>query len=186
MAHEMSLDADGNPHPREIIVEKVKPIFEYLRPILHRIMYVVEGKSTESLTREEEFRFLAVLIGNPSLKGGPIPKTYGEFKLELALRIQDTFMSLLTVGKQSPDISGLPLGINYVEFYANFMARLNYEVLPRVKRPHAIDGMQFPLFDARFVPGFGFQVSQGLTVWTVCQNYFWMSTILLRFSESMS
>jgi len=174
MAREMSLDEDGKPHPRNIIVEKVAPVFEYFEPILYRIMYVVEGKSSQSLTEEEEFRFLAVLIGNPSLKGSPPPSSYQEFKLELALRIQDTFMSLLTVGKLSPDISGLPLGNMYVEFFANFNAKLNKNVLGNVSRSHAIDGSKFPLFDCRFVPGFGFPVSQGLTVWTVCQNYFWM------------
>eukprot|EP00579_Thalassiosira_antarctica_P019658 CAMPEP_0201963900 /NCGR_PEP_ID=MMETSP0904-20121228/9678_1 /ASSEMBLY_ACC=CAM_ASM_000553 /TAXON_ID=420261 /ORGANISM="Thalassiosira antarctica, Strain CCMP982" /LENGTH=364 /DNA_ID=CAMNT_0048510641 /DNA_START=6 /DNA_END=1096 /DNA_ORIENTATION=- len=152
-------------------------------------MCVVEGKSSPSLTEEEEFRFLAVLIGNPSLKGSPPPSSYQEFKLELALRIQDTFMSLLTVGKLSgklsPEILGLPLGNMYVDFFANFNAKLNKNVLGNVSRSHAIDGSKFPLFDCRFVPGFGLPVSQGLTVWTVCQNYFWVGTILLRFSEIM-
>eukprot|EP00581_Thalassiosira_minuscula_P003178 CAMPEP_0183749232 /NCGR_PEP_ID=MMETSP0737-20130205/68182_1 /TAXON_ID=385413 /ORGANISM="Thalassiosira miniscula, Strain CCMP1093" /LENGTH=648 /DNA_ID=CAMNT_0025984985 /DNA_START=1281 /DNA_END=3224 /DNA_ORIENTATION=+ len=165
MAQEMSQDEVGRPYHRDIIVGKVLPVFDYIKPILRRIMNVVEGKNPEKLTEEEEFRFLAVLIGNPSLKGSPPPESYEEFKLELALRIQDTFMSLLTVGKLSPDVSGLPLGNMYVEFFANFNARLNKNVLGSVTRSHAIDGSKFPLFDCRFVPGFGFQVAQGLTVW---------------------
>ena len=50
MAQEMSLDEDGKPHPRNIIVEKVAPVFEYFQPMLHRIMYIVEGKSSQPLT----------------------------------------------------------------------------------------------------------------------------------------
>ena len=169
MAQDIAFDEEGKLHPRELIVEKVKPVFQYLQPLLYRIMYVIEGESSESFTEEEEFRFLAVLIGNPSLKGRPAPTTYEEFKLELALRIQDTFMSLLAVGKLSTSITGLPLGNMYVEFLASFLAKLNKNVLPTVSKSHAIDGSRFPLFDCRFVPGFGFQVNQGLTVWTVCQ-----------------
>ena len=44
-------------------IEKVTPDFEYLQHMLLRIMYVVEGKCSQSLTEEEEFRFLAVLMG---------------------------------------------------------------------------------------------------------------------------
>lgn len=162
LAENMALDSSGNPHRPEVIVEKVAALFDYIRPILSRIMDVVEGKAIEELTQEQEFRALAILVGNPSLKGSPAPTSYEEFKLQLSLRIQDTFMSLMTIGKLSPDVSGLPLGNMYVEFYANFLSRLNRKVLPKVSRHHAIDGRTFPLFDCRFVPGFGFQVSQGL------------------------
>ena len=59
----MSQDEDGKPHPQDSIVKKVAPVFGYLQHMLHIIMYVVEGKSSQSLTDEEEFRFLAVLMG---------------------------------------------------------------------------------------------------------------------------
>ena len=50
-------------------------------------------------------------------------------------------------------------------------------------RSHAIDGSEFLLFDTRFVPGFGLQVNEGLTVWTKAKNYIWMNAMLLRFVE---
>ena len=153
LAKEIAVGDDGEMHPRDVMVAKAKPVFDYIQPILRRIMEIVGlvGKSCESLTEDEEFRALAVLIGNPSLKGRPAPSNYSEFKTELSLRIQDTFMSLLTVGKLCPDISGLPLGKAYIEFNANFIARLNKYVLPNISRSHAIDGSKFPLFDCRFV-----------------------------------
>ena len=81
-------------------------------------------------------------------------------------------LRVLKVGKLSPDMAGLPLGNIYVAFFASFNAKLNKNVLDNVIRSDAIDDSKYPLFGCRFVPGFGLQVSQGLTVWTVCQDYF--------------
>ena len=174
---------DGVPHPEDIITEKVSPVFEYLQPILQRISSVT-GTATETLTEDVEFHMLAALIGNPMCKGSPPPATYKEFKLAMALRIQDTLLSLLTIGKHTDKSSGLPIGKSYVDFLACFQAKLNRNVLSEVESSHSIDGSKFPLFDCRFVPGFGFNVFKSLTVWTKMSNYHWMSTILLRFSES--
>ena len=80
----------------------------------------------------------------------------------------------MVIGKLSPDIAGLPLGNMYVAFFASFNAKLNKNVLGNVIRSHAIDDSKYPLFGCRFVPGFGFPASQGLPVWTVCQDYCWL------------
>mmetsp|Transcript_56512 Transcript_56512/g.120029 ORF Transcript_56512/g.120029 Transcript_56512/m.120029 type:complete len:725 (-) Transcript_56512:848-3022(-) len=185
LVEDMAHGKDGALHPENIIVEKVSPVLEYLQPILLRIAGQIGGKKMESLTEEEEFRLLAVLIGNPMPKGRPPPDTYKVFKRAMAIRIQMTFCALLSVRNLRPEISGLPVGKMFVEFYANFNAKLNKNVLSKVNGSHAIDGRKFILFDCRFVPCFGFNVSKSLTVWTARQNYFWMGTILLRFSEIM-
>ena len=132
----------------------------------------------------ELLHMLALLLGNPCLNGNPPPPTYKEFKLDVALRIQDTFLSLLEVRKHADNITGLPIGVSYVEFLASFLANLNRNVLSTVEASHGIDGKTFPLFDCRYVPGFGFAVANSFTVWTRMSNYHWMSAILLRFSES--
>ena len=157
MATEMALDENGQPHAQDVIVEKVAPFFDYLKPLLDRIKCIVNDAPDECLKEEEAFRTLAILIGDPSLKNNKAPKTYEEFKLLLALRVQDTFMTLLTVASRTPHISDLPLGEAYVDFYSQFLANTNRYVLPNVDASHAINGRQFPLFDCRYVPGFGFQ-----------------------------
>ena len=84
-----------------------------------------------------------------------------------------------------PDVPGLPLAGAYVDVFARFNTRLNAGVLAELSAScsHAIDGSEFLLFDTRFVPGFGLQVNEGLTVWTKAKNYIWMNAMLLRFVE---
>jgi len=71
----------------------------------------------------------------------------------------------------------------FVEVLANFHVNLNDKVLSAVERTHAIDGRHIFLLDARHIPGLGFQVNLGLTVWTTSVNYTWMSAVMLRFTE---
>jgi len=182
---DMAQDIDGRPHSKDVIIEKVSPVFDYLKPLLEKIASLIQDEDIKDLTEEDEFQITSMLIGNPLPMGSTPPSTYNEFKLGLALRIQDTFLSLLSVAKRANIIAGLPLGNNFVGFYALFNANLNHDVLSEIKRSHAIDGRTFLLFDCRYVPGFGFNVSQGLTVWTKAHNYYWMSSIILRFSEIM-
>ena len=173
LVKEMALDDDGEPYSKDLILDKVSPFFSYLKPILERILSIIEGEEIQDLTEQEEFQVLSVLIGNPLPKGSRPPSNFKEFKLAVALRIQDTFLSILSVSKHPQNTTGLlPLGKNFVEFYALFNAKLNHDVLSEVQRSHAIDGRIFPLFDCRYVPGFGFNVSQGLTVWTKARHYF--------------
>ena len=185
MVQAMACGDDGAPHSADVILDKTKPVFQYLKPILCRILSVMDDDDVEILKEEEEFLIMSVMIGNPLPNGNPPPTTYKDFKQAVALRIQDTILSLLLVGSQSPEITGLPVGKNFVELVASFNANLNKNVLSGVESSHAIDGRKFPLFDCRYVPGFGFSVARGLTVWTTASNCFWMSTILLRFSEIM-
>ena len=173
LVKQMAEDDDGKPHSKDIILDKVSPFFSYLKPKLERISSIIEGEEIEDLTEHEEFQVLSVLIGNPLPKGSRPPSNFKEFKLAVALHIQDTFLSLLSVAKHPQNITGLlPLGNNFVELYAQFNAKLNHDVLSEVQREHAIDGRIFPLFDCRYVPGFGFNVSQGHTVWTNARHYF--------------
>jgi len=181
----MAQSDDGTPHPEDIILEKVSPVFEYLEDFIQRISHVIMGKLIGILTEKEQFHMYAVLFGNPLPTGNPPPTTFKEFKLAAALRIQDTLLSLLAVGDLFDEISGLPIGKNYAEMLALYQAHLNKYVLSKVEANHAIDGSKIPLFDCRFVPGFGFNVNRSLTVWTSMSNYFWISTVLLRFSEIM-
>merc|ERR1711920_798037 len=46
---------------------------------------------------------------------------------------------------------------------------------------HAIDGEHVFLLDCKFVPGFGKQVADGLTVWSYSPFYFWLSFVYAAF-----
>lgn len=83
----MASGENGTPHPQNVIVEKVAPVFAYLSNISKRINNITKGEATEmELSEEEEFQMLSVLIGNPAPKGNDPPATFKEFQLAVALR----------------------------------------------------------------------------------------------------
>merc|ERR1712166_1298782 len=79
----------------------------------------------------------------------------------------------------------LPIGARFAECYTLFNFHVNTQLLarPDVQRSHAIDGKTFPLLDCRYIPGNGQQVAGGLTVWTGCKTYMWMSAMVLGLCE---
>merc|ERR1712166_375530 len=79
----------------------------------------------------------------------------------------------------------LPIGARFAECYTLFNFHVNTQLLarPDVQRSHAIDGKTFPLLDCRYIPGNGQQVAGGLTVWTSCKTYMWMSAMVLGLCE---
>lgn len=186
-ASEMANDATRNcPHGKDCIVQRLSSYFEFMEDVV--LLKIKNELEVESLDEDELFHLFAAIIGNPARDGEPVPRNYTEFKQLVALRVQDTCLSLLEVAEKSRASIGdglLPLGNAYVEMYAQLNARVNHNILSNVKASHAIDGSKFCLFDCRFVPGFGLGVSLGDTIWTSCNHYMWISATLRRFSEIM-
>lgn len=86
------------------------------------------------------------------------------------------------------DIPGkdeLTLAGRYIEWYCKFNMHLNKTILKTAfdnkEVGHAIDAHHVFLFDCKYVPGFGKQVADGLTVWTHAPFYFWLSICYARF-----
>merc|ERR1712087_1083936 len=66
------------------------------------------------------------------------------------------------------------------------MLRLNRTVIRSAFKPgggHAVDGQHIFLLDALFIPGFGMQVAEGLTVWCFTTFFRWLSCIYAKFAK---
>jgi hypothetical protein len=183
---QMARAADGTAIKDTVeLVAACQPFFDYLTALLPRVVQVTT-KSDSPLDEIGEWRALAALVGNPAVGiDEPPPQTYAAMKEAVALRVQDTCLTLLAMDEARQQAT-IPLGEAYVDFYATFQVDLNAQVLasiPPKDRRHAIDGKQVLLIDCRHIPGFGKQVADGLTVFTAAKNFIWMSAIANRFTE---
>lgn len=179
----MAKAEDGTPLPKEVIVERCAPIFDYLEPLVKVLYGFVNENYGDDGSVGDEFLAYAALLGNPAKSGEDPPNNWEEMKLLIALRMQDTLLSLMAMGELSNEVKGLPVGDAFARTYAMYNAQLNEHALSKVERSHGIDGENLMLFDCRYVPGFGLAVNQGLTVWTAAKNYFWMGSCVRRFCQ---
>jgi hypothetical protein len=80
-------------------------------------------------------------------------------------------------------------GQRYIDWYCDLMMRINKSLLREAfkegKVGHAIDAENVYLLDALYIPGFGEQVAEGLTVWTYATSYSWLSRIYGKFAEQV-
>jgi len=185
LALQMACAANGKtPLSEPFVFEACTPFFEYLKLLMHDVHRVsLQLEESEPLTEMQEWRCMVVLIGNPANKDGAMPSSLHEMKRAIAMRVQDSLLSLLALGDNFQLTQDLPLGESFVEVLAEFHVELNDKVLSAVERTHAIDGRRVCLLDSRHVPGFGIQVNLGLTVWTTSIHFTWMSAVMLRFTE---
>lgn len=170
----MVLGEDGSPlSDMGEVLTRCEPIFDYLRPLLLVLINAARGVGSkqplDSLTEMDEFKVYAALVGNPAVGEMNEPTTWHEMKSLVAIRMQDTLLSLLYTGRLVEDIDGLPIGAAYADTFALYNANLNQHVLSKVDRSHGINGDTLLLFDCRFVPGFGIPVNLGATVWTAAK-----------------
>ena len=179
--------ADGaTPTAKDAIVDACAPFFEYMAPLLREIVRAKTRRAEQPpLSETQEWRAFAALLGDPSgcdpsqgMKKLPSPTSYAEMKLYIALRVQDTLLSLLAIGEVARGAAYsaishamLPLGASYVDVITDFHVHLNADVIDKIECGSAINGRNFLLFDVRHTPGFGIHVGFGLTIWTAAKNY---------------
>jgi len=118
-----------------------------------------------------------------------LPKTEAELWHYFYERFMKSVDFLLHFDEGNVDIPGVYdtviLGPRYVEWYCKLNVQLNRGICKSAyqegKVGHAIDGEKVFLLDCKFIPGFGKQVADGLTVWCYSPFYWWLSYIYAGF-----
>jgi len=92
------------------------------------------------------------------------------------------------MGEELPDASTtVTCAGRYIEWYCKLIMRLNKTVIRSAfkegKVGHAIDAERVYLVDALYIPGFGEQVAEGLSVWCYATFYCWLSSIYACFAS---
>eukprot|EP00931_Biecheleriopsis_adriatica_P071164 TRINITY_DN4501_c0_g1_i2.p1 TRINITY_DN4501_c0_g1~~TRINITY_DN4501_c0_g1_i2.p1 ORF type:complete len:784 (+),score=160.40 TRINITY_DN4501_c0_g1_i2:62-2413(+) len=145
----------------------------------------IEALTTKDIKHEE---WLAVFIYLCGIKR-KLPKTEAEQWHYFYERFVKDIDELLNFDEEAIDIPGYSetviLGPRYVEWYCKFNVYLNRGICKKAfdakKVNHAVDGEQIFLLDCKFIPGFGKQVADGLTVWCYSPFYWWLSYVYAGF-----
>lgn len=139
------------------------------------------------LTPAEVMTSFIILMGRESDEF----KTGGSFADALSDRITDTIEVLLGFDEGEDKLPGHEAAVTcagrYEKWYCKLNMRLNKTIIKDAAAPpgvgHAVDGQHVFLLDALYIPGFGEQVAQGLTVWSYTTFFCWLSRIYGGFAQ---
>lgn len=168
----------------------------YKRGVRDGIFEPPKSGHLDTITYEEvsSDELLATSIYLLGVRSSDVKDSELDYVKALSKRIMKATVEILQFDegqdRPSPDSNVACLGPRYIDWYCKFQVRLNQTVVKdafdKKKVGHAIDGSTVALLDCKFIPGFGKQVADGLTVWCYSPFFFWMSYIYARFGREIA
>jgi hypothetical protein len=183
----------------EDLHEDITPYKEFMRVVMFKIFkklirdgIIREGQNVdvaalkiEDMTSSE---WLAVTVYMMGVRGKDLAQSSAKHWQRYNERFDAAIKEIIEFDEgdiELPGVGELTLAGRYIEWYCKFNMHLNKTILKSAYQQklvgHAIDSKNVFLFDCKYVPGFGKQVADGLTVWTHAPFYFWLSFCYARF-----
>lgn len=189
---------DEGRHGQSEFARFIQPAYlaTYKKGVRDGIFEAPKSGNLDLITYEEvsSDELLATKIYLLGVRSADIKNCELDYVKALSMRIMKATVDVLQFDegqdRPSPDSNVACLGPRYVDWYCKFQVRLNQTVLKdafdKKKVGHAIDGSTVSLLDCKFVPGFGKQVADGLTVWCYAPFFFWLSYIYAKFASGIA